>query len=57
MPYEGELPGESFPCYEFNPKLRVSFDDGMCEHCAKWLTVDCENIDQYIEEEEWDDDN
>ena len=47
--------GESYECYEFNPRLRPQFDDGTCEHCRKWLTVECENIDEFVHEEEWED--
>jgi len=48
--------GEPLPCYEFNANLKPLVDDGVCEHCRKWLTVDCEIIDDFIGEEEYDDD-
>ena len=39
------------PCYEFNPELRPDRDDGRCESCRKFLTMECEYIDHFMEEE------
>ena len=39
-------------CYEFNPQLSVKFDDGICEHCRKYFTVECPSIDDFLEDEE-----
>lgn len=47
--------GDSYPCYEFNVKLKEYLDDGSCEHCRMWLTVECENIDEFVVEEDWED--
>ena len=56
MQEDAEGPGDgSYPCYEFNTRLKAYLDDGLCEHCRKWLTVECENIDEFVEEEELDD--
>lgn len=46
---------ETYPleCYEFYLKLQERFDDGMCEHCRKYLTVECPHIDEFLEEEEF----
>ncbi len=41
---------EPMPCYEFNPSLSPSADDGMCAHCRKFLTLECEFIDHFLEE-------
>jgi len=52
----GDGDGEPLACYDFNVNLRPLMDDGTCEHCRKWLTVECEIIDDFIGEEEYDDD-
>lgn len=46
---------EQYPleCYEFFTTLQKRFDDGLCEHCRKYLTVKCPHIDEFIEEEEF----
>lgn len=41
-----------FECYEFNFKLPSKFDDGLCEHCRKYLTVECHHIDDFLEDED-----
>lgn len=46
---------DPYPCYEFNNSLNQAADDGKCEHCRKWLTWDCEHIDEFMIEEEIDD--
>ena len=48
--YGSELP-RSLECYEFYKKLPSGFNDGLCEHCRKYLTVECPNIDKFLEEE------
>ena len=50
----GEFPGawESMACYETSPSLPPSADDGRCEHCRKFLTTECEHVDEFLEEEE-----
>jgi hypothetical protein len=37
-------------CYVFNTNLVEELDDGLCEHCMKYLTTDCEHIDEFVEE-------
>ncbi|MEW5937184.1 MAG: hypothetical protein AB1665_05125 [Candidatus Thermoplasmatota archaeon] len=39
-------------CYVFNKALRPQMDDECCEHCAKFLTLDCKYIEEFLEEEE-----
>jgi len=39
------------PCYEFNLGLPPDRDDGRCENCRKFLTTECEYVDQFMEEE------
>jgi hypothetical protein len=39
-------------CYEFNTTLAADQDDERCEHCAKFLTLNCKHIDEFINEEE-----
>ncbi len=48
-------PAELLPCYEFNVRLSISMDDGTCGHCRKFLTMECDNIEDFIDEEEWED--
>ncbi len=43
---------EPMPCFEFNPALHPSEDDGRCENCRKFLTIECEYIDHFISEED-----
>jgi hypothetical protein len=45
---------EQMECYEFNTSLLEKFNDGMCEHCRKYLTILCPHIDMFIGEEEFD---
>ncbi len=49
-----EFPGdwESMACYMANPILAPSTDDGRCEHCRKFLTTECEHIEEFLEEGE-----
>ena len=37
-------------CYVFNSKLFKKFDSGSCEHCTKFLTTECDKIDEFIED-------
>ena len=50
----GELPGpwESMPCYVANASLESSSDDGLCEHCGKFLTTECIHIAEFLGEDE-----
>nr|AKQ02687.1 hypothetical protein [uncultured euryarchaeote Rifle_16ft_4_minimus_37664] len=43
---------EPMPCYEFNGGLEPAEDNGRCEHCRKFLTLECEYIDHFMEEDE-----
>jgi hypothetical protein len=47
---EGEYCGRE--CYEFNENLDPSKDDECCEHCRKYLTVQCKYIDEFLDDEE-----
>ncbi len=40
------------PCYEFNPSLDGPADDGRCVHCRKYLTVECEYLEAFLDEGE-----
>jgi hypothetical protein len=42
---------EPMPCYEENPTLGATVDDGQCAHCRKFLTTECEYIDHFLEED------
>jgi len=37
-------------CYIFNDKLPKKQDDGKCIHCKYFLTLQCEHIDEFLEE-------
>ncbi|MBI5001263.1 MAG: hypothetical protein HZB92_07055 [Euryarchaeota archaeon] len=39
-------------CYLFNEHLDEELNDERCEHCRKFMTLMCERIDEFIEEEE-----
>ena len=39
-------------CYGFNELLDPSLDDDDCTHCHKYLTVQCDNIDEFINNDE-----
>lgn len=47
-------PAEPFLCYEFNPVLTVNMDDGACGHCRKFMTMECDYIDDFVYEDDWD---
>ncbi|MCK5548830.1 MAG: hypothetical protein KAI64_07425 [Thermoplasmata archaeon] len=42
-------------CYEFNTRLKSKFDDGLCDHCKKYLTLECAHIDWFIEDDHFED--
>jgi hypothetical protein len=55
MPAYGEFDNDEYTdrkCYEFNAYLEPALDDGRCVHCRKFFTLECEYIDEFIEEEE-----
>lgn len=37
-------------CYEFSDKLKNQFDDDCCEHCVKYLTLQCEHLEDFMDE-------
>lgn len=37
-------------CYVFNEKLKTQFDDNCCEHCLKYLTLQCEYLEDFMAE-------
>jgi hypothetical protein len=37
-------------CYEFNNKLKEQFDDDCCEHCMKYLTLQCAHLEDFMDE-------
>ncbi|MFH0816366.1 MAG: hypothetical protein V1934_06085 [Methanobacteriota archaeon] len=39
-------------CYEFNENLEANKDDEECEHCAKYLTLKCKHIEDFLDDEE-----
>ncbi len=39
-------------CYEFNENLPTGQDDEDCEHCRKYLTLNCKHIEEFIDDEE-----
>ncbi len=55
LEYEDRESPEPFACYEFNTTFLPMLDDRSCEHCRKWLTMECEHIDDFINDEEWED--
>ncbi len=42
---------EPMPCYEANPSLPGSDDDGRCTHCRKFLTLECPYIEHFLGED------
>ncbi len=40
-----------YPCFEFNPALSPDQNDTRCVHCRKYLTVQCEYLDQFLEDD------
>ncbi len=51
MPEGFEL-SEPMPCYDFNASIAPDGDDGRCVHCRKYLTVECEYIEEFLDEGE-----
>ena len=52
---EGEEEGEEeephdYPCYQFNTGLPENLDDAYCIHCTKYLTLQCEHLEDFIDE-------
>lgn len=39
-------------CYEFNENLEANKDDECCEHCRKYMTLNCKHIDDFLDDEE-----
>ncbi|MDG6221043.1 MAG: hypothetical protein QCI38_06295 [Candidatus Thermoplasmatota archaeon] len=48
---EDEEPN-GFPCYEFNSSLPENLDDDYCVHCKKYLTLQCEHLELFLDEVE-----
>ncbi|MFQ5883534.1 MAG: hypothetical protein ACE5IO_00370 [Thermoplasmata archaeon] len=42
---------ESCEKYTFHKELDVDFDDGICLHCSKYLTIHCPYVDEFMERE------
>ncbi len=40
------------PCYEFNPLLRMAWNDRHCEHCRHYLTARCSHIEDFLDDVE-----
>jgi hypothetical protein len=40
---------ESCEEYSFYVELEEGLDDGLCQHCSKYLTVHCPQIDDFLE--------
>jgi hypothetical protein len=36
-------------CYEFDERLKAQFDDSCCGHCRKYLTIQCEHLEDFME--------
>ncbi len=35
-------------CYVFNTNLTKKLNDTICTHCAKFMTLECEHIDEFV---------
>lgn len=46
---DGELRDQ--PCYEFNDVLPPMSNDRRCRNCRKFLTLSCEQIDRFLDED------
>ncbi len=46
--FEDEFIG--YPCYDFNPALDPARNDTRCVHCRKYLTLECEYLDEFLED-------
>jgi hypothetical protein len=38
------------PCYEFNSRLLVAWNDKHCSHCRYYLTSGCPHIDEFLDD-------
>ena len=38
-------------CYVFNTELDGKLNDTVCIHCRKFMTLDCEHIDEFVDGE------
>ena len=47
-PFDEEFIG--YPCFEFNAALDPERNDTRCVHCRKYLTIQCEYLDQFLED-------
>ncbi len=36
-------------CYVFNSELDGKYNDTICTHCIKFMTLDCEHIDEFVD--------
>ena len=36
-------------CYVFNTELDGKLNDTVCIHCRKFMTLDCERIDEFVD--------
>ena len=39
-------------CYLFNEKIDEELNDERCTHCRKFMTLNCEHIEEFIEDED-----
>ena len=38
-------------CYIFNSELNGKLNDTVCIHCRKFMTLDCEHIEEFVDGE------
>ncbi len=38
-------------CYIFNPELDGKMNDTICTHCRKFMTLDCDHIEEFVDGE------
>lgn len=48
---DGGEPYVGRECYVFNERLAPADDDTACIHCAKFMTLRCEYINEFINED------
>ena len=36
-------------CYVFNSELDDKLNDTICTHCRKFMTLDCEHIEEFVD--------
>ena len=48
-PFDEDFIG--YPCFEFNTTLSPDRNDTRCVHCRKYLTIECEYLDQFLEDD------